>query len=499
MRCLLISTYEMGRQPFGLASAAAWLRADGATVTSVDLAKEPLDERWFESAQVVGFHLPMHTATRLAGPIIVKARRLNPSARICAFGLYAPLNGDWLRSLGVDAVFGGEFEEDLAAWAGLKACATDGGTLGVSAVAGATDGGTRDLSAVAGATDGGTRDLSAVAGATDGGTRDLSAVAQPFRAAPRLPRIHFLVPDRTGLPSLSRYATLQVPDGTRRLVGYTEASRGCRHVCRHCPVVPIYNGQFRIVQPDVVLADIAAQVKAGAGHITFGDPDFFNGPTHALRIVEALHAAHPSVTYDVTIKVEHLLRQRDLLPALAATGCAFVTSAIESLDDRVLALLDKGHTRADFVNAVALCRAAGLTLVPTFVAFHPWLTRDAYCDLLDTIVDLDLVDHVAPIQLTIRLLVPDGSRLLELDEMRQHVTAFDPATLTHRWAHPDPRVDDLQREVTAIVGMRLTANRRAVFAEISALAHDRAGRRAPSAKPARDRATVPYLNEPWYC
>ncbi len=316
-----------------------------------------------------------------------------------------------------------------------------------------------------------------------------------------MPRIHFLVPDRTGLPPLSKYATLQMPSGERRLVGYTEASRGCRHLCRHCPVVPIYNGQFRVVQPDVVLADIAGQIAAGAQHITFGDPDFFNGPTHAIRIVEALHADHPEVTYDATIKVEHLLKHQDLLPRLAATGCAFVISAVESLDDRVLALFDKGHTRDDFFEAVGLCRTAGVTLVPTFVAFHPWLSLESYCDLLDTIDRLDLVDHVAPIQLAIRLLVPEGSRLLMLEEMRAHVGPFDPSTLTYRWAHPDPRVDALQRDVTALVGMRLTTDRRAVFNEIAVLAHSRAGVPAPAfdPRPARARATVPYLNEPWYC
>jgi hypothetical protein len=292
-----------------------------------------------------------------------------------------------------------------------------------------------------------------------------------------------------------------MPDGQRRLVGYTEASRGCRHLCRHCPVVPIYNGQFRVVEPEVVLADIDAQIAAGASHITFGDPDFFNGPTHAMRIVSALHAAHPSVSYDATIKVEHLLKHRALVPQLAATGCAFVTSAVESVDDRVLAIFDKGHTRADFLSTAALCRDAGVTLVPTFVAFHPWLTLDTYCDLLDTIDELDLVDRVAPIQLAIRLLVPKGSRLLQTDEMRAHVGAFDPATLTYRWTHPDPRVDALQAEVMQIVGMRLTADRRAVFEEVTALAHDRAGvpRRRSDSRPVRHRATVPYLNEPWYC
>ncbi len=445
---VLISTYEMGRQPFGVASASAWLRAEGWSVASLDLAKQRLHDADVAVADLVAFHLPMHTATRLAGPVIARVHDRNPAARLCAFGLYAPLNDQWLRSLGVTDVLGGEFEEDLAAIA-----------------------------------------------------RDLRTQSTQSARSKILPKIHFLVPDRSGLPALSAYATLQRPDGGRRMVGYTEASRGCRHLCRHCPVVPIYNGQFRVVQPEIVLADIAAQVAAGAGHITFGDPDFFNGPTHAMRVVAALHQSHPSVSYDVTIKVEHLLRHRDLIPRLAATGCAFVTSAVESVDDRVLGLFDKGHTRADFVEAVAVCRDADVTLTPTFVAFHPWLTLESYCDLLETIERLDLVEHVAPIQLAIRLLVPDGSRLLTLAEMRPHLGAFDPGTLTHRWSHPDPRVDALQAEVMALVGVRLTADRRTLFHQVQALARERSGLPPAPADthPARARATVPYLNEPWYC
>ena len=460
---LLISTYEMGRQPFGLASAAAWLRAEGWTVACVDAAKETLRPEGLSGPDLIAFHLPMHTATRLAGPVMTAARLVNPSARICAFGLYAPLNAAWLRGLGVDEIFGGEFEEELAAWA---------------------------------------NDQKKPQSTQRSQSQTFSAVSavSPVSSGRALPRIHFLVPDRSGLPALSRYATLQMPDGQRRLVGYTEASRGCRHLCRHCPVVPIYEGQFRVVQPEVVLADVAAQVAAGAGHITFGDPDFFNGPTHAMRIVSALHAAHPGVSYDVTIKVEHLLQHRDLVPWLAATGCAFVTSAIESVDDRVLGLLDKGHTRAGFLDAVALCRESGVTLVPTFVAFHPWLSLASYCDLLDTVHALDLVDHVSPIQLAIRLLVPQGSRLLELDEMRGHVGVFDAETLTYRWAHSDPCVDALQRDVMALVGTRLTSDRRPLFDEVRAMAHERAGLPcAADPRPARARATVPYLNEPWYC
>jgi radical SAM superfamily enzyme YgiQ (UPF0313 family) len=443
----------MGRQPFGLASPAAWLRDAGWTVTCADVSRETLDEEQIRRAEVFGFYLPMHTATRLALPIVARVRRVRPSARIAAYGLYAPPNAPALRAAGVDEVFGGEFEQALTEWANLDPDGKAGGNAGLKACT------------------------------TDGA----------------VPRLHFIQPDRTTLPPLERYATLQMPDGRRKLVGYTEASRGCRHLCRHCPVVPIYNGQFRVVPVKIVLADIDAQIAAGATHITFGDPDFFNGPTHALRVVDALHAAHPEVTYDVTVKIEHLLRHQAHLGRLRDTGCAFVTAAVESIDDAVLMRLEKGHTRADFAKAVSLCREASLPIAPTFVAFHPWTTLDGYCELVDTIEALDLVDHVAPIQLAIRLLVPEGSRLLELAEVRALVRGFDAATLTHRWLHPDARVDDLQREIAALVGVRGVGSRRALFDAISDLAHERAGRRRPGTKPARDRATVPYLNEPWYC
>jgi hypothetical protein len=310
--------------------------------------------------------------------------------------------------------------------------------------------------------------------------------------------VTFRVPDRAGLPPLSRYASLQIgPE--RRTGGYTEASRGCKHFCRHCPIVPVYGGRFRIVPVEIVMADVRAQVTAGARHITFGDPDFFNGITHARRVVEAFGREFPDVTYDVTIKIEHLLQYSDMLPALRDTGCAFVTSAVESVDDAVLAKLAKGHTRRDFEAVVARCREVGLALTPTFVAFTPWTTPAGYCDLLNTIDRLQLVNAVAPIQLAIRLLVPQGSRLLALDAMRRHLGPFDPSTLTHRWTHPDPRVDTLHERVTAIVGSHLRADRHDVFDAISAVAHDAAGVPRVDVKPARDRATVPYLNEPWYC
>ena len=440
---LLISTYDMGRQPFGLASPAAWLREAGVDVVCADLAKERLPQEAARSASVVGFFLPMHTATRLALPVIDRVRNMNPGARLVAYGLYAPLNASLLRERGVHEILGGEFEEQLVKVA-----------LG--------------------------------AGTEGSGPADL-------------PRLAFRVPLRELLPPLARYASLQDGD-ERRTAGYTEASRGCKHRCRHCPIVPVYDGRFRIVAPEVVIADVRAQVAAGARHITFGDPDFFNGIRHARTVVELFAGACPGVTFDVTIKIEHLLKHADALPMLRDAGCAFVTSAVESLDDRVLERLEKGHTRADFERAVALCRDAELPLSPTFVAFTPWTTVGGYLELLHEIERLGLVDHVAPIQYAIRLLVPHGSRMLELEDVRRLAGRFDPVSLTHPWRHPEPRVDALQSLIAREVGVRLSAPRRDVFDRVWTVAHAFAACQPPDRlTPPVPRTSVPYLNEPWYC
>jgi radical SAM superfamily enzyme YgiQ (UPF0313 family) len=435
VKVVLISTYELGHQPFGLSSPAAWLARARHDAVCLDLAAGPFDEAPVRAADLVAFYLPMHTATRLAMPVIEQVRRLNPHARLVCYGLYAPLNADLLRGLGVEAVIGGEFEAALVQLANGGAVASKG-----------------------------------------------------------IEKLSFLTPDRRGLPGLELYSHLR-QNGTKTTAGYTEASRGCKHLCRHCPVVPVYEGQFRVVQREVVLEDIRQQVAAGARHITFGDPDFFNGPTHAMRIVEAFHAEFPEVTYDATIKIEHLKQHRDLLPALKQTGCLFVTSAVESIDDSVLALLEKGHTRQDFYQVAASLRQIGLSLQPTFIAFMPWTTIEGYGGLLQALADLELVENTAPVQLALRLLVTQKSRLLDLPDIQSVIGPFDEKALVYPWKHANRDVDTLANLTFQLVSRRQAENktRAEIFGEIWELVL-----RTP-APALRAQPAVPHLDEPWYC
>lgn len=449
IRIALINTYELGRQPFGLAHPAAWLRKAGHEVHCLDLAVQSLDETLLTGADMVAVHVPMHTATRIAVRALPAIRRLAPDAALCAYGLYAPVNEAMFRRAGVDAVLGGEFEPGLAALAQRVA---------------------------------------------DGKDR------RQLAPAVSLEKIRFLKPDRSGLPPLADYASLIFPDGARRTLGFTEASRGCKHLCRHCPVVPVYQGRFRVVPVDVVMSDIRVQVAAGARHISFGDPDFLNGPAHARRLIRALHAEFPNLTYDVTIKIEHIIAHKALLPELAATGCLFVTTAVEAVDDRILEYLDKGHTRADFLQAVNLLRGAGLGVAPTFVPFTPWTTLAGYVALLDTLVELKLVESVPPVQLTIRLLVPRGSYLFRLPGFDALVDDFDEAMLGYPWTHENGEVDALQRDLHALVERAEAEgqSRRQTFEAIYKLACDRAGQ-FPRPLPENLGVPIAHHSEPWYC
>lgn len=467
---LLISCYELGHQPFSLASPAARLKSEGYRVSVVDAAIEPVPEDIVRRAGFIGISVPMHTAMRVGMDLSRRIRNLNPGAHLCFYGLYATLNAEYLLSHGADSVIGGEFEQPLCDLVGRlcdgKSSAATGGPAS-------------------------TADPASAGGAAN---------------TPYLSRQSWLVPDRDTLPGLKRYA--QLDNGIVSLpAGYTETTRGCLHTCLHCPITPVYNGRFFAVPADVVLADVEQQVRMGARHITFGDPDFLNGPTHVLRILRRMRDAHPGLTFDFTTKIEHILRHPSFFPEARDLGGLFVVSAVESVSDLVLEHLRKGHTRDDIVRALAILRDADIPMRPSLVAFTPWTTLDDYLDLLDFVEVHDLVDHIDPVQYTIRLLVPPGSALLAEAETRSWIGALDEAGFTYAWRHDDGRMDRLHQRVSRLVEEADASgeerDNRRVFHRIRCLAAETAGVEAPSEQPFHDiplkRRRVPRLTEAWFC
>jgi len=455
MRILLVSCYELGHQPLAVASPLAFLERAGFAAEALDISVEQFDGDKAARAGLVAISVPMHTALRLGVRVASLIRRINPRCHICFYGLYAPLNAEYLLEHSGDSVIGGEFESALVALAEALAAGGPGAVEGVH--------------------------------------------LRCHAAGPVLTRLAFALPSRGALPRLKKYAHLD-RDGRKDLVGYVEASRGCLHLCLHCPIPPVYGGRFFVVPQEIVLADIRQLVGDGATHITFGDPDFLNGPGHSLAVVRAMHAEFPSLTFDFTAKVEHVIEREELFAELRRLGCAFLISAVESLSDAVLANLEKGHTRADVPRALRIVRDAGIAFRPTWVAFTPWTSLEDYLDMFEFVEREGLIDHVDPVQFTLRLLVPPGSALLTREAITPYLGPLDQAAFIHRWTHPDPRMDLLQREASRLVEAAADGDAAATFYGLKALAYSTAGLPLqPEPVLAPDRRRPPRLTEAWFC
>ena len=451
---LLISCYELGHQPLGVAMPLGFLRKAGFQAEVNDIAVEDFDEQKAARARFVGIAVPMHTALRLGVRVIDRIREINPDCHICCYGLYAALNSDYLLSHGADSCIGGEYDGPLTA---LVESLEQESSLPV-----------------------------------------LSVVQPQHEASPHLERLSFAVPARDGLPPLEAYAQLD-HNGEKRTAGYVEASRGCLHLCTHCPIPPVYGGRFFIVPKEIVLEDLRRQVEAGATHITFGDPDFLNGPKHSLGVVQAMHDEFPSLTFDFTAKVEHLLKRGEDLPEFAKAGCLFIITAVESLSERVLTILDKNHTREEVVSAMRFVRDAGIAPRPTWVAFTPWTTWEDYCEVLEFVESEGLIDNVDPIQFAVRLLIPPGSWLANHPETLPHRGPLDEAAFSYRWTHPDPRMDQLHRDVSKLLEEDTDAevDPATTFYRIKELAHGRQPVGVVCPLP-EDRERVPCMTETWF-
>lgn len=441
MRVLLVSTYELGHQPLHVASPAGALAAAGHDVRMLDISVEQWDGALVDWADVVAFSVPMHTAMRLALEGAEAVKRKRPEVPVCLYGLYAHVES----SREIDHVIAGEYETDLVAWVG-----------GVGSSEGPID----------------------------------------------LKRQRFELPMRSGLPLLDRYAKLAV-GCHERVAGYVEATHGCVHRCRHCPVPVVYDGRTRKVPVDVVMDDIAQQIDAGARHITFGDPDFLNRWAHGMKLVELLHQRFPDATFDITAKVSHLLRYASLVPLLGEQGCLFVVSAFECVNDDILRYLDKGHTADDAARVIELLRSSGIEPRPSWLPFTPWTTVEDVAAILDFIVDHELVGSVDPVQLSIKLLIPRGSLMLDVREIEPYIGDYDPASLSYRWTAADRRTVGLQERIAATIEERQTAGAASaeIFCDVRDLVGDVLGR-PPTDRAevlARARADVPRLTEPWFC
>ncbi len=436
---LLISCYELGHRPIGLTRPLDAFESAGFLPYTIDIAVEPLNTDKIQNAKFIGISVPMHTALRLGVHLLQRIRELNPDVVICMYGLYAELNTDYLLSIGVDyCIGGGDVSKQL---------------------------------------------VELVQSLLIDEEQELQVLDVPIGK----------------LPTLDKYAQFE-DNGEVRQVGYTETTHGCKHLCTHCPIPPVYNGKFFPVAQETVLREIHKQVAEGATHITFGDPDFLNGPLHGLRILRAMHEAYPHLTFDFTTKVEHILRHRKHFPEFAELGCRFIISAVESLSESVLTILEKHHTRSDVEDAIEIVHSAEIALRPTWVPFTPWTSIEDYLEILEFVDTHRLVYHVDPVQFAVRLLIPPGSYLLNRPEMKALSLTLDETAFSYIWIHPDVRMDELHKTINSLVenDVRTDVDSLDTFYHIWEVAMDLSGK-SPLKINKNTHLPAPRITEAWFC
>ena len=403
-RTLLVSTFEGGFQPMTVASAATHFLEAGLDVTVLDTYVEGVREELFPGAELVAISIPLFDALTPGIEVAQRVRQHNPRAHVTFFGPYATLNASRLVGPYGDSCVLGEWEVPLCTLACRLAGASEGPVPGLV---------------------------------------EPHHLAAGLAVRPHLTRDHFRVPARHLLPPLHKYPQAQVDKlcGTPQIVGVTEIARGCHHRCLYCSVFAVYQGKVLLVPEDVVLTDVQHLIAGGMTHLSFVDADFFNAKYHGLNILRKLHAAFPTLTYDFTTRVDHLLENQPTIREMAGLGVQFITSALEFSTQAVLDAVAKETTIEEVETAIAFLKTTGIQLNPTFILFNPWIGLADLAAFRAFVERNGLDEIIDPIQYETRLHLYKGSPLLQSPataglELIEHEFHYE-------WKHPDPRVDAL--------------------------------------------------------
>jgi radical SAM superfamily enzyme YgiQ (UPF0313 family) len=405
----LVSTYEGGMQPLGLATAAAHLLSAGHHVKCCDsfIAAPSLEDLCHQD--LVAFSIPLFESVEPAINLFSQTRQLRANLPIVFYGTYAMLNREALLAKGADGVILGDWEGVLV---DVAAHISDGIGLDESITGLAT-------------------------------CRGL--------AAPVYLRRGHMVPERSVLPALSNYSYSEAVKriGSGVVVGNVETARGCRFSCSYCSVFAASKQTVTVFPESVVLADIAQVAKLGATHVCFADAEFLNAPAHALRIVSQMHEAFPDMTFDFTTRADLIAEDPGRIDQIVSCGGKFVTTAFEFPKQEVLNAINKQFTVKTLKRALEVCRTAGLGINPTFLLFNPWISFEDLESFSQFLLENNLENEVDPIQLQTRLWLYKGSPLLRSPEVQSKIESEN--QFNYEWRHSDPDVEQVFKIVTSDV------------------------------------------------
>lgn len=402
---ILVSIFEGGYQPINALTGLAALHDAGHDTDFLDAYVDGYDIKKLSQYDTIILPVPLYDSLNSAIQLCKELKAAGCKAETVMFGQYATINAPYLSGRYADHVVSGEWEVPLVSLMNRKA----GGTEPVVNVY------------------------------SHGSTTPEQAV-QMLKLRGTMAK-----PLRNMAPNLTKYPQphLVTLMGTEKVVGGIELTRGCHHKCTYCSVYSAYDGKVLLGDVDQILLDVDVLVEQGMEHMTFIDAEFFNATRRSFDALNRIHKRHPSLTFDFTTRVDHILENRDRLTELRDQGVRVITSALEFPKNEVLKQVCKEVDVEDLKEAVRLVQEAGITLNPTFIMFNPWVTLEDFPRFHDFLVETNMENLVDPVQFETRLHLYKGSPLLKNDTVR--ALRMEEQEFHFDWFHPDERVDDLFR------------------------------------------------------
>lgn len=285
MKTAVLSIFEGGYQPITALSAFTALCEGGHDPSFLDLyvdGPEAVDQ--LGEMDFVAIAVPLFDALKTVPDIVTRVKASSPAARIAFFGQYATINPNLLAGPQGDYAVVGEWEKPLVGLVDMLSGRANDGLIAVA---------------------------------------DAAMTRAGSRPRPYLARDQIRIPDRRAAPDLSKYPQPHLNKllGQDVIVGGLETTRGCHHKCTYCSVFAAYDGKVILSNETAVLRDAANLVSRGMQHLTLMDADFFNAKRYAMGILRRLHGEFPTLTFDMTTRVDHLLENVDFVEEMAGTQC----------------------------------------------------------------------------------------------------------------------------------------------------------------------------------
>lgn len=156
--------------------------------------------------------------------------------------------------------------------------------------------------------------------------------------------------------------------------------RGCPYKCNFCSVPLSMGSPFRARTPENVVQELEYWYEKGWRHFPVNDDVFNIRRGRVMEICKLIVDRGLKITWELYNGIRVNVCDRELLEAMKAAGCVFISYGCESGNPEILKIIQKGLTLDQVRRAVQLTAEAGIKCSVNFIIGHPTETYEKAMD-----------------------------------------------------------------------------------------------------------------------